>query len=84
MPGANKRTDVNEISFYQSVRDFLKENCCVRQRKQVEKMNKTIKSGKRVEVDDLLLEDKENKEPASSKWKLSRKVDDDKNGGVAS
>ena len=41
LPGTNKRTDVNEISFYQSVRDFLKENCCVRQRKQVEKMNKT-------------------------------------------
>lgn len=37
-----------------------------------------------MEVDDLLLEDKENKEPASSKWKLSRKVDDDKNDGVAS
>ena len=37
-----------------------------------------------MEVDDLLLEDKENKEPASSKWKLSRKVDDDKNDSVAS
>lgn len=37
-----------------------------------------------MEVDDLLLEDKENKELASSKWKLSRKVDDDKNDGVAS
>ena len=40
LPGTNKRTDVNEISFYQSVPDFLKENCRVRQRKQVEKMNK--------------------------------------------